>query len=55
MTNIICKNCQENQRNLTGPGRERRKQVMDAFDIAFDKASKSKMMEVAANSLSTSH
>ena len=38
--------CQENQRNLTGPGRERRKQVMDAFDIAFSKAWKSKPLEV---------
>ena len=38
--------CQEKQRNLTGPGRERRKEVMDAFDIAFSKAWKSKPLEV---------
>ena len=37
---------QETQRNLTGPGREKRKQMMDAFDIAFSKAWKSKPLEV---------
>ena len=42
----LMRKCQENQRNLTGPGRERRKQVMDGFDDAFHKAWKSKPMEV---------
>ena len=37
---------QEKQRNLTGPGRGKRKEVMDAYDIAFHKAWKSQTMEV---------